>query len=291
MSISGKTKVVAFLGSPCDHTQSPKMHNEAFKENGLDCVYVAFDVDKTGIKTATEALRTMGFLGANVSMPCKNAVIEHLDEVDPAALLCGSVNTIVNMDGKLKGYSTDGVGYMMSMQENDIKVVGEKMTIIGFGGAGHAIAVQAALDGAREISVFNRKGRLWKEYAEMVERLNKDTDCKVTLHELNNEDPRCLEDLRTQIAESSLLANATSVGMGEFEGQTCIPDKSFFHDGLSVSDVIYSPAETKLLEMAREAGCKTVNGSGMLFYQGAAAFRIWTGIDMPIKHMKEFLQL
>lgn len=288
--ITGHTKVLAFFGSPASHSSSPRMHNEAFEQLGMDNVYVAFDVNLDRIKTAVDAVRCFDFVGANVSMPCKNAVMQHLDEIDPAAELCEAVNTIVNKNGHLKGYSTDGVGWMTSVADNGVDIIGKKITLVGCGGAGKAIAVQAALDGVKEISIFNMRDSFWPRCEKAVADLTAKTDCKVNLFELNTEDPACMQRLKDEIADSVLLANTTGVGMHPV-GVTYIPDKSYLRPDLVVTDTIYNPAKTALLEMAEEVGCKTINGLGMLYYQGAAAFKLWTGVDMPHDHMKPFIGL
>lgn len=289
--ISGRTGVLAFLGSPSEHTTSPALHNEAFSVLGLDYVYVAFDIGLDRIEGAVQAIRTLRLKGANVSMPCKTAVIPYLDDIDSAAQLCGAVNTIVNEDGYLKGYSTDGVGYMTALRDRGVSIEGKKITMVGCGGAGKAIAVQAAMDGVREISIFNVRDSFWSRCVQTVTDIESHTNCHVRLFELDTSSPASMANLKDEIADSALFANATNIGMGKWEGQTYIPDSSYFRPGLTVTDVIYSPKETALLSLARSAGCNTINGQGMLFYQGAAAFRLWTGRDMPIEHMKKFVGL
>lgn len=291
VKITGHTQLLGFFGSPAEHSTSPAIHNEAFSQLGLDYTYLAFDIGLDKIEAAVNAVRTLNMKGANVSMPCKTAVMQYMDEIDPAARLCGAVNTIVNTDGYLKGYSTDGVGYMTALKDNGVDVIGKKMTMAGCGGAGKAIAVQAALDGVAELSIFNVKDSFWDRCVQTVKDLEENTNCKVSLFELNTEDPASMANLKNEIASSVLFANATGVGMGKLEGQTYIPDASFFRPDLVVTDVVYAPPETAMLKMARETGCKTINGMGMLFYQGAAAFKLWMGQEMPIEHMKKYLGL
>ena len=175
---------------------------------------------------------------------------------------------------------------MEALKDNGIDVIGKKMTIAGSGGAATAIQVQAALDGVAEISIFNRKDKFWDNAQATVDKIAERTNCKVSLYDLAD-----LNKLKSEIEESYLFANATGMGMKPMEGQTYIPDISYFRPDLIVTDVIYSPAETKMLKMAKEAGCKTMNGMGMLLFQGAAAFKLWTGKEMPIEHMKEVLNI
>lgn len=174
----------------------------------------------------------------------------------------------------------------MSLKDNGVDVIGKKMTIVGAGGAATAIEIQAALDGVTEISIFNRKDEFWANAEETVRKINEKTNCKAQLFDLAD-----LDKLKEEIASSYLFTNATGMGMKPLEGQTYIPDKSFLRPDLIVSDVVYYPRETELLRMAKEVGCKTMNGLGMMLFQGAAAFKMWTGEDMPIEYMKEKLDI
>ena len=288
-SINACTGLVAFFAHPCHHSKSPLMHNTAFRILGLNYAYLAFDVDQSGLETAVTAMRTLNMRGANLSMPNKVAVMEYLDEIAPEAELAGAVNTIVNENGRLIGHNTDGTGWMRAVGELGVALSGEKMTIVGTGGAAKAIIAQAALDKVGEISVFNRRSPRWGEADRFAAAVAQRTGCKLTLHELNTADAGCMERLRREIADSCLLSNATNVGMAQLEGQTYIPDASYFHPGLTVTDAIYSPKETALLQLAREAGCQTQNGDLMVLYQGAAAFRYWTGQEMPGEDIKPLL--
>lgn len=291
MPISGHTGLLALLAHPASHSKSPLMHNAAFRKLGLDYVYLAFDVDESSLKQAMEAVRAFGMRGVNLSMPNKVAVMEYLDEIAPEAELAGAVNTVVNDNGHLVGRNTDGTGWMRSVRELGVELKGEKMTIAGTGGAAKAIIAQCALDGVREISVFNRRSPRWAQAEELMEKVRSMTDCKVNLYELNTADEGCMARLKEEIRTSRLLANATNVGMGALKGQSLIPDASYFHPGLVVTDAIYDPPETELLRMAREAGCITKNGDLMLLYQGAVAFQYWTGQEMPVEDIKPLMGL
>ena len=285
--ITGHTELIGLMAYPIRHSSSPAMHNEAFATLGLDYAYLAFEVDNSTLEDAVKGLRALKMVGSNVSMPNKTVVGQYLDELSPAAEMCGAVNTIVNDNGKLIGHITDGIGYMQSLKDNNIDVIGKKMTITGAGGAAKAIEVQAALDGVKEISIFNIKDKFWEAAEKTVETIRNNTDCIVNLYELDDK-----EKLREEIADSYLFAQATGVGMKPLEGQSVVPDKSFFRPDLIVTDTIYSPRETALLKMAKEAGCrKTMNGLGMMLFQGDAAFYLWTGKHMPIDHMKEVLDI
>ena len=224
--------------------------------------------------------------GSNVSMPNKTVVGQYLDELSPAAKLCGAVNTIVNENGKLTGHITDGIGYMASLKDNGIDVIGKKMTIAGAGGAATAIEIQAALDGVKEMSIFNIKDKFWENAEKTIEKIRSNTDCVVNLYDLDDKDK-----LKEEIADSYLFAQATGVGMKPLEGQSVIPDISFLRPDLIVTDTVYAPRQTKLLEQAEEAGCKCMNGLGMMLFQGDAAFHLWTGKHMPLEHMKKVLDI
>jgi shikimate dehydrogenase len=281
--ITGYTTLIGLLATPIKHTSSPKMHNEAFSHLGLDYAYLAFEVGNDGLEDAVKGLKTVQARGWNVSMPNKTVIHKYLDKLSPAAELTGAVNTVVNDNGVLTGHITDGVGYMTALKDKGFDVIGKKMTIVGAGGAATAIQIQAALDGVKELSIFNKKDSFYDRAVQTVKDINEKTSCKATLYDLDD-----TEVLRREIADSFIFTNATGVGMKPLEGQTYI-EKDMLRPDLIVSDVVYIPAKTRLLEIAEEVGCPTINGIGMMLFQGAKAFELWTGQEMPIEHMKEFL--
>lgn len=281
--ITGHTRLTALLGSPVAHSISPLMHNEAFQLLNLDYTYLCFDVNEETLPAAVDGLKACGIRGFNLTMPNKNQIVKLLDELSPAARLIGAVNTVVNDKGHLVGYNTDGVGYMQAVRDAGYDITGKTITIMGAGGAATAICAQAALDGVEKIHIFAREtSRFWERTQKLVENINSTLPCKAVLHE--NKD---IGALTRAISESTLLLNATSVGMAPDTNSTIIQDTSLYHPDLIVSDVIYNPRETRFLREAREAGCRTFNGMYMLLYQGAEAFRLWTGKEMPIKEIKE----
>ena len=162
MNIDGKTKLYGLIGTPVEHSKSPAMYNYCFEKYGLNCAYLAFDVDMEHVAEGVAALRTFGVQGCNVTMPLKNAVIPYLDEVSPASRAIGSVNTIVNKDGRLCGYVTDGMGYTGQLRRGGVEIAGKTVTLLGAGGAASAIAIEAALEGAKEIRVFNKRDAFWE---------------------------------------------------------------------------------------------------------------------------------
>ena len=282
--ITGHTELIGLMAYPIRHSSSPAMQNEAFAKLGYDYAYLAFEVGADEIEDAVKAIRTLKMRGSNVSMPNKTLVGQYLDELSPAAELCGAVNTIINDNGHLTGHITDGIGFMQSLKDNNIDVIGKKMTIVGAGGAATAIEIQAALDGVSEIVIFNRKDEFWDRAVSTVEKINTRTSSHAVLYDLAD-----LDKLKEEIAKADILVNGTMAGMKPHEDVSLITDKSVFRPDLVVCDVVYNPEETKLLREAREAGCaKTIGGKGMLLWQGVAAYKLYTGLDMPVEEYKKF---
>lgn len=277
---TGHTGLLCLLGSPVDHSISPAMQNTACRLTGQDLCYLAFDVQPERLPAAVAGLRAIGFKGCNVTMPHKNAMAQLVDELSPAARLCGAVNTVVNQNGRLVGHTTDGVGWVHSARAEGCDPTGKAIVQLGAGGAGTAILVQAALDGAKSIAVFNMRDAFWPRVEALVQRLNQETDCCVTLHELTDTDT-----LQKELQKAQILLNTTPVGMKNHPG-CLIPSADWLHPGLTVSDVIYEPRETELLRMARAAGLQAFNGLHMLLYQGAESFRLWTGCEMPVEQIR-----
>ena len=283
-TITGKTRLISLLGSPVSHSKSPRMQNGVFQALGLDFVYLAFDVSPAGVEDAIKGMRAMNFRGGNVTMPLKRVVCQFLDRLTPAAQMAGAVNVIVNDDGILTGHISDGEGYMMSLADAGVPYVGKKMTLIGAGGASTAVAIQAAIDGVRAISIFNHRDDFFAQGEKTVANLRDKLGCDARLFDLSD-----LNKLRQEITESDILTNGTPVGMEASADQSVIPDASFFHPALVVTDLIYVPEQTKLLQMAKAAGNVTVSGLGMQLFQGVSAFKMWTGHDMPIDTARAIL--
>lgn len=283
LPITGHTRLTGLLGSPVAHSLSPMMHNDSFRELGLDYVYLCFDVDEEHLPDAVRGLRAINVRGFNLTMPDKNRIVDLVDELSPAARLIGACNTVVNDDGHLTGHNTDGIGFMRALQDYGFEAAGKKITILGAGGAASAITAQAALNGAASIYIFARpSSRFHTRTVAMTERINRETSCHAELMDLADRTA-----LKASLSDSDLLVNGTPVGMAPDTDHSLIEDPDDFHEGLFVADAIYHPAETKLLSLARAAGCRTANGLYMLLYQGAAAFRLWTGRDMPTELIKE----
>ena len=285
--ISGHTHLISLIGSPVAHSGSPATHNLSFEKLGIDSACLVFDVKEDGVETALAAMRTLeGWDGSNVTMPCKRAVIPYLDELDPAAELMGAVNVIEKKDGKLKGYNTDGVGFMTNLRKHGVTDKGATMTLVGIGGAGSAVLTQAALDGVKTIHAFARANfdGTYERVAEgLVPAVNAKTECDVQLHDLAD-----MDLLRKCIEESDILVNATNVGMPEGCEDSLIPD-DYLRPDLAVADVIYYPRETRLIRDAKALGCVTVPGIGMMLEQAAAGEKIWYDAEMPTEEIAEAL--
>ena len=281
MQINSKTVLIGLFASPSAHSVSPIIHNNAFKKLGLNYAYLSFEVNKDNLKDAVKSIKTLKMRGVNLSMPNKKEVIQYLDEISETAKLSQSVNTIVNDNGILKGYSTDGKGFFKSLEEEKIFVKNKNITILGTGGASISIISQAVFESVENIFVFKRD-KNWEEQKKILDNISDKTNCKIELYSLEDKNI-----LKRKIEESILLINATNVGMKE--NISLIEDKSFFRKDLIVSDIIYNPTKTKLLQIAEKEGCKIVNGIGMLLYQGALSFELWTDKKMPVEYIKEIL--
>lgn len=282
--INGHTRLFALIGSPVGHSGSPAMHNYSFARRGIDAAYLAFDVPEERTADAVEALRTLHAGGFNVTMPCKTETARLVDRLSPAAELIGACNTVVmEADGTLTGHNTDGVGFVRNLKEHGVEVKGQRIVILGTGGAATAITVQAALDGAAQIAVFNRRGGSYTNGEKTIEKVwNAVPDIgKVYIEDIYNR-----EVLEQAVAESDILVNATCLGMCPMEDRTPVPAE-FLHPDLAVADVVYNPRETRLLREAKQAGCRAViGGIGMLLWQGAEAFRLFTGQEMPVEEVR-----
>jgi shikimate dehydrogenase len=269
MDISGSTKVVAILGHPVSHSLSPAMHNSAFSRMGLDYCYIALDVHPSDLRAAIEGARAMDFAGLNVTVPHKEAVMPMLDKMDPEASFIGAVNTVVNRNGKLIGYNTDGRGFMRSLEEESIEVKGRKVLLVGAGGAARAVSWYLA-EGGSDLSIYNRTS----EKAGVLVG-----DLAINFKNVSQSDS--LEG----IGQADIIINSTSLGL---KPEDPLPfDPSGLKPGAAVVDLIYQ--ETPLIRQARQSGHKAINGLGMLLWQGVLASELWTGQEPPHEHMKDII--
>ncbi len=296
MEITGETGLAALIGYPAKHSISPEMHTISFEALGIDCIYLAFDVREENLQTAVEGLKAIGAVGYNVTMPYKEKIIPYMDELTDAARFAGSCNTVIHKDGRSIGHTTDGEGFMRSAADNGCKLIGKKFTLLGAGGAAKSILAQAALDGVAAIDLFRRIKKPAKEgdqaraewitaYAGTValaRQISEATGCVINVYDIADNDA-----LRKSLSESAMLVNATNVGMEPNVEDCPITDSTLLSPPLFVYDVIYHPQETKLVRLARDAGCRTANGEGMLLFQGAASFQCWTGQEMPVNLVRQ----
>ena len=280
MKIDGYTCLAAVVANPIKHSISPFIHNRAFEATHTNGVYLAWEVKGTDLAETVANIRRYQMFGINLSMPYKERVIPYLDQLSEEARLIGAVNTVVNREGTLIGYNTDGKGFFKSLPS--FKISRKRLVLLGAGGAAKAILAQAILDGVSQISVFVRSSSMEKTRP-YLEKIQNATGFRVDLLAL--EDVQVLQD---SITQADLLVNVTSVGM---DGSSQpIPTSIVLPDKLMVADVIYQPFETPFLKWAKNQGNQSINGLGMLLYQAAEAFELWTGKEMPTDQIWELLK-
>lgn len=287
--ISGKTRLLGVFGSPIEHSISPAMYNYCFDRYDLDMVYLAFLCKEDGVPDAAKSIRTLNISGANITMPCKEAFAKNMDKLSPVAELVGAVNTVINKDGVLEGHITDGQGVVGDLRDKGIEVKGKSIVVLGAGGAATAIIAQMAFESSKSVTVFNRSKPGLDKINSMNEKMkDMGISCELSCHLLEEE-----KALTASVREADILINATSVGMeGVSPGESVVKDMEAFHKGLFVYDCIYNPSETKLMKDAAANGVKPdciSNGRGMLLWQGAAAFKLYTGLEMPVHDLQEYL--
>jgi len=272
------TKMVILLGNPLGHSVSPPMHNRVFEKLGMDYCYMPVEVTENNLKKVFSGLSAMNVVGFNVTIPHKINIIEHLDELDPLAATIGAVNSICVKDGKTKGYNTDGEGFIRSLEEEaDISVKGKRFFLLGCGGGARGIAMTLAFHEAEKIYIHNRTA---SKADDLVSEINeKIRPCAEVVDHSQESQKRAIDDCH-------VLINSTSLGMHPHEDVSPI-DESLLSPDLIVADIVYNPRMTKLLTVARDKGCTIVPGLGMLIYQGAAAFKLFTGVEPLVEEMSE----
>lgn len=280
MISTAKTKLYGIIGSPICHSRSPKMHNLAFEKVGIDAVFLAFEGDEAHIKGVIDAFKTLNVQGGSVTMPVKKAVIDCLDGLSEEAKLIGAVNVIKNEDGRMIGYNTDGMGLVMMLDDHGFSYKGKKVVVAGVGGAGRAVAVQLALSGVRNLVLCD----LYKEGAEAIADMLNSTvkECTVTVCDATEEAIKA-----ELIDDASIYVDCTPLGMSPHEETAMINSFEGIPEELTVVDITYAPPKTRLLKLAEAHGCAICNGMDMMYNQGAKAFKIWTGMDMPVEYVKK----
>lgn len=280
--IDGETALFGFIAHPARHSRSPRMHNLSFDHWGLNARYLAFDVAPDQLAGTIAGIRSMGIAGVNLSMPFKQTVVPLLDELTPRAQRIQAVNTIKNVHGKLIGDSTDGAGVFQDLQHQGLHLTGKRVMVLGAGGAGKAI-IAAALDyGVASVTVFKRNNERFSAVKRWLEQLNQTTSVELKL--VAYEDHQQMQ----QVAQTSdLIINATNIGMTTTGTPLPLETIRQLKPQQTVYDVIYQPLETTFLRLARQQGCHTHNGLGMLIWQGALAFEFWTGKPMPVAAVRQ----
>ncbi len=279
MNITGTTKLTGLFGNPVEHSMSPTMHNQAFNHLELDYRYLAFDIAESDLKSAVESIKALNLAGVNVTIPYKEEVIKYLDDLSQEAKIIGAVNTIVNQQGRLIGHNTDGRGFIRSLEEKiDFNCDSKQALIIGAGGASRAVAVQLILSGVKKIYLndidYKRANNLAKQIKDKLE-------AEVVV----------VEKIDKSLVDSvELLVDATPIGMYPKEDVEPVVDPQILGPNLTVFDLVYNPAETVLLKVAKKAGAQTLSGLSMLVYQGAIAFELWTGKQAPIDLMENVIK-
>jgi shikimate dehydrogenase len=278
--INAATRLCAVLGSPIRHSASPAMHNAAYAALGLNWRYVAFEVNPLNLRAAIEGARAMHFAGLNLTVPHKLLAVNLVDELDASAKTWGAVNTIKferGPDGSVRavGFNTDADGLTLSLREDlGIELRGKKVLQLGIGGAGRTAALKLASERVAELYLVNRTASKAEEVAQ----------------EIQKQFPSVKVSVGYPQAKVDLLLNATSLGLKPEDALPLAENQFSLQSAVAVYDMIYQPAETKLLAMARAAGCKTANGIGMLVGQGAKAFEIWTGQSAPLNVMRQAVE-
>lgn len=276
MMITGKTKIVGLFGYPVEHTLSPYMHNAAFEALGLDYCYLPFTVSPKDLELAVKTLKALNMRGVNVTIPHKEGIIPYLDELDKEAGLMEAVNTILHEEGKLIGYNTDGRGFIISLkEEGNINPKGKRAMIIGAGGAARAIAFSLALEDVEKIFI-----------TDIIDKKARALSSEVTIK--TSKEALYIKDLKEGIDEVDILINATTLGMKKGDPLPISP--KLISQRLLVYDIVYNPPLTPFLREAKAKGAKTLGGIGMLLYQGALSFKIWTGQEPPIDVMKKAIE-
>lgn len=269
-------KIYAVIGDPIAHSLSPSIHNDAFKQEQIDAAYLAFHVKPEGLEDAVKGMKALGVSGFNITIPHKQTIIPFLDEVDELAKAIGAVNTVINKDGRLIGYNTDGMGFLKALQE---EITGElsmkKTLILGAGGAARAIYFTLVKEGVKHVDIANRT----RERA-----IDLISDCPY--------DPIStaftIVEAEQNVAEYDLIIQTTPIGMSPNVDVSPL-DVTKIKTSAFISDIIYNPLKTKILLEAEHHGAQTQNGLGMFAYQGALAFQIWTGVMPDTLRMKKIV--
>lgn len=279
MKSKAAPKIYGLLGYPIGKSLSPAMHTAAFKKLKVNGIYLLFEVEAGNFEAAMRKIRLMNIAGFNVTVPYKEKIIPYLDVLDKQASQIGAVNTVLNRGGELIGYNTDGAGFIASLK-NDLKLdpKNKNIFIIGAGGAARAIGFALAKEKARSIIFYD----IFKQKAEKLKE-----DIGKTFKNCQVDTISSIQHQGSRIKDSNVLVNASTCGMKKDDPLPIEP--KILPEGIALYDIIYNPSPTRLIKAARAKGIHAVNGLGMLLYQGASAFEIWTGKRAPIDAMRRAL--
>ncbi|MFC4652007.1 shikimate dehydrogenase [Lactococcus nasutitermitis] len=282
MKIDGYTRMAAVVAKPIKHSLSPFIHNRAFELTGINGVYLAWEIDEEDFGQIISNVRKLNMYGLNISMPYKRLALDYVDYLTDEARLIGAVNTVVNFDGKLIGHNTDGIGLFKSLERFGFSAKNKEITVLGGGGAAIAVLAQACLLGVEKVNVFARHSASFEPLKQRLAELAEATGVKIELCDLGD-----FADLQEKVNRSNLLVNGTPVGMEEanlpLSSEIKLPEK------ILVVDLIYKVLETSFLKWAKAQGAVTANGVGMLLYQAAESFEMWTGQKMPVDVLEKEL--
>ena len=277
--ICGKTRLAGVIGNPIEHTVSPQLHNSLALRLGIDMAYLPFFVRDEDLGDAVKGLKSLNFIGFNITVPYKQAVMKCLDEISSDAILFGAVNTVKIENGRLYGYNTDAEGFARSFkEETGTGFAGKRVLILGAGGSSRAVAVKTAMEGADNVYIANRTISKAEEIAGIINRNIKNIAVAIEYND------QCLQNI---INACDIIINTTVIGMYPETCKSPLAESIKLLKDQVVYDLIYNPECTRLLESAKKFGLRNANGLGMLFYQGVLAFEIWTGIKIPSEELKE----
>jgi shikimate dehydrogenase len=265
------TKTYAVIGDPIDHSLSPNIHNAAFKELGLDCVYIGYRIPKGELKGGLESLKKIKIAGFNVTIPNKVEIMKYLDKVDEDCSLIGASNTVTNTEGELKGYNTDMDGFLEPIKRKNIAIEGTKVLLLGAGGAARAIVAGFAKEKVGSITIANRTEEKAASLSQFAHKIGVDANA-ISLDEIGN-----------SVSEYKFIVNATSIGLKN--EQTPLPTETINQDSI-VYDIVYMPMNTDLIKKSKEKGATIIYGYEMLLGQATRAFEIWHGVKAPYEAMK-----
>ena len=271
------TKLISLLGYPLKQTFAPRMFNETFKKLNMDYFYFPIEVENDKLEAVVNGIRCMNYAGFNVTKPNKIKILDYLDELDELAEKIGSVNVVVIREGRLKGYNTDGIGFVQALRdETDMDLSGNTFFIFGAGGASRALSTTLADQGAKKLYVIDKIDRA---SASLVNDINAKIRACAEFIAFEN------APVQQLLQKSNVLVNASGVGMYPHLENTPV-DKKFLFKDLLVYDITYNPLKTRLLLDAEEVGCKTMNGIGMVINQGIKGFALMTGMPEPTEIMR-----